>query len=92
MNPPANVLYVSSSGAVKAAPGELLGVVLAGGTAASTVTIYDNPSAASGTVLLVLKCAANEGAVFSAPAPIRASAGLYAALDGSGATAAVVYY
>lgn len=92
MNPPANVFYLSSSGAVKAAPGELLGVILAGGAAASTVTLYDHPSAASGAVLAVLKCAAGTSAVFTAPAPIRASNGLYASLAGTGATAIVVYY
>ena len=92
MNPPANVLYLSASGAVKASPGELLGVILAGGSAASTITIYDNPAAASGAVLAVLKCAASSGITFTAPAPIRAANGLYASLSGSGATACVVYY
>ena len=81
---------ISASGQVVASGGFLWGVLLNGGSAASTLIVYDNTSG-SGTQL------------FSAVAPIgtsifcdltnlgpqKAFIGLYATLSGAGATAQI---
>lgn len=66
--------------------------VLSDGTNVATVILYDNPSAASGTVLAKVICAAGTRtahAVFENP--VKASTGIYADVSGTGAEYIVTY-
>lgn len=95
MNSPATSSgLLSADTAVSALPGRLLGVALiADGTNAATVILYDNASAASGTVIAKLSVAAlgtyadmnmpNEG--------IAVNKGIYADVAGTGAAFIVLY-
>jgi hypothetical protein len=85
------IVEKTSDGAVKAAGGALAAVVLTGGSAAATVDLYDNPSAASGSKLITLKCAANTSVTFCPAFPVVASIGIYADLTGTGAQVFVAY-
>lgn len=88
---PASHVDVATSKAVKAASGQLVAVVLTPGTAAATLTVYDNPSAASGTVLVALAAVANGASVEFAPAiPYVFTTGCYASISGTAANATVV--
>ena len=83
---------VTSDSAVKAANGQLVAVSLtAGDAAAATLILYDNASAASGTVLVSLKAAQGETVSFTPVYPYSAANGIYADIGGSGAAATVVY-
>jgi len=65
--------------------------LLTPGSALSTITLYDNASAASGTVLAKLTAVANGASVqFSPAAPYVFTNGCYADIDGTGANATVV--
>ncbi len=78
--------------AVSTKPGLLCNIVLNPGSAASTVTIYDNPSAASGTILWSMVGVANGSSIpveFSAP--LVASLGLTVVVAGTVATALIGY-
>ena len=79
--------------AVLAAPGELHGVLLEGdGTNAVTLIVYDNASAASGTILCkVLLDAGLTQEIFVPMRGIEAVNGLYCDVTGTGA-AYIVYY
>ena len=81
----------TSSGVVKASPGMLAGIVLAAGSDAATVIIYDNASAGSGTVLCKLSAVTNTSASVIFPAPVVASKGLYAAVTGTSISVSVLY-
>jgi len=76
---------------VKAANGALVGVVLSAGSANATLILYDNASAASGTVLCKLTALANSSVQFTPSQPYVASAGIYADIGGTGANATVVF-
>lgn len=80
----------SSSAVVKAAKGVLAGAILAAGNANATLIIYDNASAASGTKLLELHVLANDTVAVDAH-HVVATAGLYAAVTGTGAIYTVFY-
>lgn len=85
---------LSADTAVSAAPCRLLGLqVLADGTNAATVIIYDNASAASGTVLVkVIVDATLTSQDARIPlAGIVANKGLYADVTGTGAEFIVHY-
>ena len=84
---------LSSSSAVSANPAELHSFMVTAPTAGSgSITIYDNPSAASGTVLAVMTVeAGSPGACCSFDHPIAANTGIYAAIAGTGVTAVVTY-
>ncbi len=59
----------------------------------ATVTVYDNASAASGTVLAKLTATVNTGAnSLALVTPIRAENGLVAQVTGTGAPTAVVLF
>lgn len=83
---------LSASGAISAVPCGLAGAsCYTNGAAAATLTIYDNPSAGSGTVLAQLAVpAANLGAQIMFPANIKAATGVYAVLSGAGASFIVI--
>lgn len=91
MIPPVVSVEKTSDGAVKASGGQLVSVVLTGGSDAATVVLYNNPSAASGTVIVTLKAAINTTVVFTPAAPIVCSAGIYADLTGTGPLVYVSY-
>jgi hypothetical protein len=75
---------------VKSGPGALVAVALTAGSDGATATLYDN-TAASGTVLVTLKAAANGSAVFTPAAPYAFAKGCYADLTGTGPAVTVVY-
>lgn len=95
MSNPANTSGLKSADAViMAMPGRLLGcIVLADGTNAATVTLYDHASAASGTVLA--KYVVDATLVAESPAlppdGIICNNGIYADVTGTGAEF-IVYY
>lgn len=70
----------------------LCSVVLNPGTAASSLTIYDNASAGSGTVLYSCVAALSTNSVVcNLPRPINALNGITAVVAGTGATAVLGY-
>lgn len=77
-----------TSAAVRTGPGTLHSVVLAAGSDAATLIVYDN-TAGSGTVICKLAAVANGGA--SAVLDVAFSKGLYAALTGTGPSASLAY-
>jgi hypothetical protein len=88
---PAAHAAVTADGAVKAAPGALVAVMLTAAAEAGTLILYDNASAASGTVLGSIKAAINTTTVWSPSVPYVAGNGIYADIGGAGAAATVVY-
>lgn len=82
---------VAADGAVVATSGKAFtAVVLTAAAATATLTLYDNPSAASGTVLLKLSAVANTSAVFAPATPVTAGTGIYADIGGADANATVI--
>jgi hypothetical protein len=83
---------LSASGIISANPGGLTGIsCFTNGAAAATLTIYDNASAASGTVLAQIAVpGANLGVCQVFPTNIKASSGIYASISGSGASYIVI--
>jgi hypothetical protein len=84
------IVNKTASGAVKSGPGLLVGAVLAGGSDAATLILYDN-TAGSGTILCKLAAAAGTTAVFCPAVPIVCGVGIYAALTGTAPSASVAY-
>lgn len=83
----------TASVAIMAAPGKLRGIMAeADGTNAATIIVYDNATAASGTILA--KIVVDAGLTYECllpPGGIVANAGLYLSLSGTGAAAVVLY-
>lgn len=83
----------SADAAIMAAPGKLRGLqVIADGTNAATVIIYDHASAASGTVLC--KVVVDAGATYEVAMPdggIVVNNGIYLDIGGTGAEC-IVYF
>lgn len=74
-------------------PALLTNLMLHPGSAASSITIYDNASAGSGTVLAILQGLAN-GASIVYPfdgTPVRANNGITCVVTGTGAQAQVYF-
>jgi hypothetical protein len=83
---------LTASAAIKALPCQLASVTVTPGSATTTVIIYDNASAASGTKLLSITMAANGSTqTFSLNYPKVANNGLYCSISGTGASANVDY-
>lgn len=78
----------TSSALVKTGPGLLHSVVLAGGSDAATLIVYDN-TAGSGTI--ICKLAAQTGETASAVLDVAFSKGIYATLTGTTPSASVAY-
>lgn len=79
--------------AVCAAPASLQSIILSPAAAASTVTVYDNASAASGTILAVLTCPASVASVIcNFTVPVYCKLGITAVVAGTGATAYITFY
>jgi hypothetical protein len=79
---------LSASGAISANPGGLTGIsCFTNGAANATLTIYDNASAGSGTVLAQISVpGASLCASQSFPSNVKAVNGIYATLAGTGAS------
>lgn len=88
---PSAVLAVGTTTAV-AAPCHVTAIMLHPGSAASTVTFYDNASAGSGTIIAILQGPAS-GATTIIPfdSPIVALKGVTAVVSGTGAQAQIYY-
>ena len=65
------------------------GAAVASGSAAATITVFDNASAASGTGIYRATVPANQSFPIGLPVPIRATNGITASLTGTGANAVV---
>lgn len=97
-----NISTARSSGSIAAgaanvviAQGTLLRGVMAisDGTNAATVILYDNASAASGTVLAKVVATSTQGTnTILFPAPIKADNGIVAAITGTGTPTGIVYH
>jgi hypothetical protein len=74
---------IGTTQTVKAGPGRLLKIIVSTVTATAVTTIYDNASAASGTILAVIPIAAAVGTVYDINLP--ALAGITVAGAGTGA-------
>ena len=82
----------TADAAIKASAGVLRGVALiTDGTNLGTVVIYDNASAASGTVLFKMSASGASGGREAMNLDIPASTGIYADVSGTGA-GYIVYY
>lgn len=89
---PAAHAAVTADGIVKAKNGVLYSVLLtAGDAAAGSVILYDNASAASGTILATLKAATGTSVQWSPECGYVFANGIYADIGGLGAAAYVVY-
>lgn len=82
------------SSAVKASAGQLGGFCLYDATQDATLTLYDDPDSASGTVLLKVGNDQSAG-VFSItevfPTPINFATGCYSVLTGTNASCYIYY-
>lgn len=87
---PAAHANVTADGAVRTGPGQLVAVLLTGGSDQATLVLYDN-TGASGTKLATLKAAANTTVTWTPATPYVASKGIYADITGTGPVATVVY-
>ena len=74
---------LSATGAVKASAGRLFKIVVTTVLGAGAVTVYDNPSAASGTILFVIPATTAAGTVYDINLP--AVNGIYASFASTGA-------
>lgn len=70
-----SLAYTAIPAVVKAAPGRLLKVIVTTTTAGGTITVYDNASTNSGTILLVIPTGATAGTVYDLMLP--AANGIY---------------
>jgi hypothetical protein len=77
---------------VYANPALLASLILNPGSATSSVKVYDNSSAASGTIIAELVGAANGASIpLSFDSPIRSLRGLTVVVAGTGATALITF-
>lgn len=83
--------HATATGTITTGPGVLYEAHLAGGSANSTVTLYDNTSAA-GTIICRLAAPLNgPGDRFAPEGGVAFSKGLHAVIGGTGATLDVAY-
>ena len=73
---------LTATGVVKSGPGRLLKISVTTALSAAAITIYDNASAAAGTVLFVIPASAAAGSVYDVNLP--AVNGIYASFGGTG--------
>lgn len=91
MSGPAAHKRLNASGVVKASGGSLVAFQITGGDDAATVTLYDNASEASGTILGKLSVAANVSDDFCPCIPYVFAQGCYAAITGTTPEVTVVF-
>ena len=83
--------YLTATGAVKAAPGFVHAISLAGGAAAAGTVILDDSTAGSGTAKWKMAAPAGGGDSVTFDPPIAFAVGIYATLAGEGAAVSVAY-
>lgn len=74
----------TATGAVKPAKGYYHGYVVTTALSAAAITLYDNASAASGTVIDVIPASTAAGSTKTLATPIPVSSGIYASFGGTG--------
>lgn len=79
----ANITTLTASGAVRAFPAVAFGYEVTVAMSAAATTVYDNASAASGTVLFVIPASTAVGA-YKLPVGMVAANGIYASFAGTG--------
>lgn len=75
---------LTGTGVVKAGPGYYGGFNVTTALSAAAITLYDNASAASGTIIDVIPASSTAGTVRSLPSPIKVQNGIYASFGGTG--------
>ena len=90
MTGPTNYKNVTSSAAIVSSAGRFYGAVLAAGSDAATLILYDN-TAGSGTIILKLAAVAGSSEVMVMPNGVTFSTGCYAVLTGTSPSATVFY-
>lgn len=75
---------LTASGVVKGSAGLFYGYSVTVALSAAAITIYDNASAASGTILAVIPASTAIGTIVSLATPIPAVNGIYASFAGTG--------
>jgi len=76
---------LTASGALLAIPeGEYVGFVVTTALSAAAITIYDNASAASGTIIDVIPASTAAGTRVNNASPIRVKNGIYVSFGGTG--------
>ena len=84
---PASKIALTATGAIKASAGKYYGYKVTTTLGAGAITVYDNASAASGTVIDVIAASTAVGdtdGTIILPAPIPCSAGMYASFASTG--------
>jgi hypothetical protein len=81
----------TADGVVASLPAKIHSVVLAGGSDASSVIVYDNASAASGTVLVKLVAVAGDCQIYHSPNGLMCNNGIYVDVSGTGVGVTVHY-
>ena len=88
MNPgliaPSGKTSLSADGVARAVPGWYYGYIVTTVMSANASTIYDNASAASGTVIDVIPASSAAGTQKIFPYPIPVSNGIYVDIGGTG--------
>ena len=74
----------TTTGVVKAQKGYYTGYVVTVTLSAAAITLYDNASAASGTVIDVIPASTAAGTSKSLASPVPVSNGIYASFAGTG--------
>ena len=74
---------LTASGVLSATPALVAGYVVTTAMSAAVTTVYDNASAASGTVLFVIPASTAVG-FYTLPAPMKTVNGAYASFAGTG--------
>ncbi len=88
--PRADSVNLTSNGLVHTGYGALVSVALTAAGDTATATVYDN-TAGSGTVICVLKAAANTCQVLAPAAALGVSTGIYVVLAGTTPNCCVAY-
>ncbi len=83
-NKPASKIALTGTGAVKAGSGSYYGYKVTTVLGAGVVTVYDNASAASGTVIDTIAATTAAGTTVILASPIPCSAGMYANFASTG--------
>lgn len=81
---PASKLARTATGAVKGSPGKYYGYIVTTALSAAAITLYDDASAASGTVIDVIPASAAAGTRGLLSAPVPCANGMYASFGGTG--------
>lgn len=90
MPQPSGKISRTTSGVVRGSAGYYHGYIVTTVTATGPINVYDNASAASGTIVDVIPATTAAGTQRVLPAPVPMANGIYADFSG-GATGAVLF-